>query len=162
MKEYSAQDYQNNIFYRIRKFFNKKEIINYMKTHTFKTEDTLIDGDPNTLTTYEFTVSDTFLSKVSNPETITPHVLFSKHRMQDYLHCEDGPAAKLLVLAVNKDKNRDSRDSRLVAQRENIPGYEEGIAHFGEYWLNGKRVSPEKEAEMLKAYIERLKKEGTK
>lgn len=130
-------------------------------TFVFKTQDEIVDGDKDTLAEFEFSIKTDFLKKVANPEKLTPHVLFSEHSMQNFLHSTHGPAAKLLVVAANKEKGRPRQDSREVAKNGGIPGYEDGVAHFGEYWINGKRVSPEEEAVMLKNYIFSLRKNDT-
>lgn len=127
----------------------------------FTTKDYIIDGDKDTLAEFEFSVKTEFLEKVPHPEKLTPHVLMSEHNMFNFLHSTHGPAAKLIMVAANKEKGRPRMDSRLVAKNGKVPGYEEGIAPFGEYWINGKRVSPEEEAAMLKNYIFSLTKNNT-
>ena len=127
----------------------------------FKTQDYIIDGEADSLAEFEFSGKTDFLDKVPHPERLTPHVLFSEHEMQKHLHSTHGPATKLLVAAANKEKTRGRQDTRSLAKEAGIPGYEDGVAHFGEYWINGKRVTPEEEAVMLKNYVFSLKKNTT-
>jgi hypothetical protein len=124
-----------------------------INTYVFKAQDFIVDGETDSLAEFEFSVKTEFLEKVPHPEELFPHILFLEHSMQNFLHSTNGPAAKLLVVAANKEKGRPRMDSRQVAKEGGIPGYESGQAHFGEYWINGKRVSPEEEAVMLKNFI---------
>ena len=132
-----------------------------IKTYTFKTQDEIISGDPESIAEYEFTVKEDFINVCPKPENIGARELFDKHNMQKYLHSEFGPACVLLVASANRESSnpRGRMDTRQLAKNKGIPGYEDGVAHFGEYWIDGKWVGAEKSQIMLKAYVEHLKKQ---
>ena len=104
--------------------------------HTFESKDDITGS--GVLSVFQFSIKKKFLKILPDPENYTPHDLFDKHQMYKYLHNTDEPA----VVLITDHKSRDTRD---LCVKHVIPGFEAGKFHFGEWWIDGKRLSAEEE-----------------
>ncbi len=107
-----------------------------MSNYVFETTDDVTGNGVRSK--FKFSIKKEFLEVVPAPEKLTPHELFDKHKMYTMLNSEEEPACIL----ISDHKNEDTRD---ICKKHKIPGFEHGKFHFGEWWVNGKRLQPEEE-----------------